>query len=705
MGRFQVQFNNFFSGVNRVSSRAVFPGRARICHPYIHYKYLSTALCETRFAQDMKPSSVAELASVISRSLISTSHSSRPGQWTRTLEQTLHQLHCRESLSPPLVSMVIDPHLIHHPSLSLGFFNWASQQPNFSHSSISYYSVLKSLSTSLQFGAVARVLKQARIHGIPIYPSIYGSIIVSRVKAGQILEAFQLFTEVAAVIKYVGAASCNLLLASLASHGYVDYANKVFEEMLVRGVSFSTLGFGVYIWRFCKDAELDKVLCLWAEARKGTYEINNSIAAVLLVRGLCQAGRMLDAQCALEELRGRGCKPDFLAYRVVAEGLRSMGCLVEEEIVLKTKRKFGVAPRVDEYREFMYDFISEGQIELAKELGQVIIDGDFPIEDDVLNSLVSSVSTIDPCSALYFLQYMIEKERMPTLLTLSNFGKNLCDRGKADELVEILQKLSSYGYFTDLEGYSVVVSLLCKAARVREAYGVLQEMRKKGLNPDISSYNELMEALCQEDLLRPARRLWDEMFASGINGNVQTYSILVKKFFEVGQFEESLVLFNHMLEKGLAFDAITYSSLLEGLCQDGKIEAATQIFQKAVEHDQTLSGMLLTPLVISLCKGGHFPSGSRLLCALKYNSVLVEPHVILLKYIADAGQIPLAVEHIKQIKINSAMLLQNISSELLSLVSSSSNSDPILQLLQEIYGNNIIPVNEGWKELSYNWFI
>ncbi|KAL8152094.1 hypothetical protein V2J09_021902 [Rumex salicifolius] len=652
----------------------------------------------------MKPSSVTELASLISRSLISTSHSRHPVQWTQALEQTLHRLHFRESLSPMLVAMIIDPHLLQYPSLSLGFFNWASQQHNFSHSSLSYHSVLKSLTASHQFGALEKVLRQARSHGIPIDPFIYGSVIDSRVKAGQIMEAFQLFTEVAPFIKDVGSGSCNSLLAALASHGYVDYATKVFDEMLVRCVSFSTLGFGVFIWRFCKDAIFERVLDLWAKVRQGIFEINDSIVVVLLIHGLCQAGRVLDAQSALEELRNRGCKPDFMAYRVLAVGLRSMGYLAEVEVVLKKKRKLGVAPRSNDYREFIFSLISEGRIELAKQLGRVIVDGDFPIEDDVLNALASSVSTIDPSSALFFLQYMIGKERMPTLLALSNFGKNLCDHGKTDELVEILQKLSSYGYFNDLEAYNVMVSLLCNAGKVKEAYKVLQEMSKNGLNPDITLYNDLMDALCRDDLLRPARKLWDEMFASGINGNMQTYTILIKKFSEVGQFEEALVLFNHMLEKGLTPDALTYRSLLESLIQDGKVEPATQLFQKTVEQDQNLPGMLLTPLLISLCKGGHFLSGSRFLCALNYNGVLVQPHVILLKCLADAGQIPLAVEHIKQIKINSAMLLQTISSELFSLVSSSPNPDPILQLLQEIYVNNIIPVNDGWKELSCNWF-
>ncbi|KAL8152096.1 LOW QUALITY PROTEIN: hypothetical protein V2J09_021904 [Rumex salicifolius] len=377
-------------------------------------------------------------------------------------------------------------------------------------------------------------------------------------------------------LHHVGFGSCNSLLPALASHGYINYANKIFDEMLVRGVSsFSTLCFGVFIWRFCKDAIFEIVLDLRAKVRQDIFEINDPIDV---------AGRVLD-EFALEELRNRGCKSDFMAYRVLAVGLRSMGYLAEVEVVLKKKTK------------------AWRRIEIAKELGRVIVDGDFPIEDDALNALASSVSTIDPFSAFFFLQCMIGKERIPTLLALSNFGKNLCDNGKTDELVEILKKLSSYGYFIDLEAYNVMVSLLWNAGKVKEL------ISKNGLNPDITLYNDLMDALCRDDLLRPARKLWDEMFASGINGNMQTYTILIKKFSEVGQFEEALVLFNHMLEKGFTPDALTYRSLLESLIQDGKIEPATQIFQKTVEQDQNLPGMLLTPLLNSAALACTRPLG------------------------------------------------------------------------------------------------
>ncbi|KAM7477410.1 hypothetical protein LguiA_025623 [Lonicera macranthoides] len=328
--------------------------------------------------------------------------------------------------------------------------------------------------------------------------------------------AFSIFKGISSSIFHIGPEMCNLLLVTLSSDGYIGYACKLFDDMILRGVSLSTLGFGVFIWRFCTTSELGETLSLLDEVRKGDVSgINGSIIAVLVVHGLCLQSRVPEAISVLDELRKRNFKPDFMAYRIVAEALRLMGGVVDVEKVLKKKRKLGVAPRANDYREFILSLITERLINEAKELGQVIVDGNFLIQDDVLNALIGSVSTINPSCALKFLNFMLGKESFPTLLTSSNLCRSLCKHGKIDEMVEVFKVLSAKGYFVDLECYNVMILFPCKAGRVKHAYQVLLDMKKNGLSPEVSSYNSLMEACCREDLPRPAKWLWDEMFASG----------------------------------------------------------------------------------------------------------------------------------------------------------------------------------------------
>lgn len=565
----------------------------------------------------MRPA--AALATRTSRVLISASNYTKPTRsWSPSLEQTLHRLSLRDSLSPALVAEVIDPHLLTHHSLALGFFNWASQQPNFTHSSLSYQSVLKSLSLSRQFNAIDSVLKQVKVNKVTLDASVYSFIIRSLIQGKDTQKAFLVFTELKSKCEEIGPQICNSLLAALASDGYFESALKVFDAMTQRGVEFSTIGFGVFIWRFCKNVELGQVLSMLESVKRSCNSaINGSIIAVLIVHGLCEAKRVEEANRVLDELRIRECKPDFIAYRIVAEEFKLMGDVFERETVLKKKRKLGVAPRTSDYREFILGLISERRICEAKELGEVIVGGNFPIDDDVLNALIGSVSGIDPGSAITLLNYMIGTGRLPTLLTLSNLSRNLCKHERSDELVEVYKLLSANDYFSDMDSYNVMFSFLCSAGRVREAYMVLQEMKKKGLAPNVSFYNCLMEACCRKDLLRPAKKLWDEMFANGCSGNLKTYNTLIGKFSEAGEVEDAFRLFHRMSAKGVTPDITTYMSLLKGLCQETNFQGAFEVFHKSVTQDTILAHRILSTLILSLCQNGIYSTFS---CILLQNT-------------------------------------------------------------------------------------
>ncbi|CAH8271035.1 unnamed protein product [Arabidopsis lyrata] len=637
----------------------------------------------TSINRTMRPA--AELAVRIGRELLKVSGSSRSARiWSPSVEQSLHGLGFRHSISPSLVARVIDPFLLNHHSLALGFFNWAAQQPGYSHDSVSYHSIFKSLSLSRQFSAMDALFKQVKSNKILLDSSVYRSLIDALVLGRKSQSAFWVLEEALSTGREIHPDVCNRLLAALTSDRCFDYAQKLFVKMRQRGVSLNTLGFGVYIGSFCTSSETDQLLRLVDEVKKANSNINGSIIALLILHGLCKSSREMDAFYILEELRNIDCKPDFMAYRIIAEAFVVTGNLYERQVVLKKKRKLGVAPRSSDYRAFILDLISAKRLMEAKEVAEVIVSGNFPMDNDILDALIGSVSAIDPDSAVEFLVYMVSTGKLPAIRTLSKLSKNLCRHDKSDHLIKAYELLSSKGYFSDLESYSLMISFLCKAGRVREGYTALHEMKKKGLDPDVSLYNALIDACCRAEMIRPAKKLWDEMFVEGCKMNLTTYNVLIRKLSEEGEAEESLRLFQKMLEKGIEPDETIYMSLIEGLCKETKLEAALEVFIMCMERDnKTVARRLLSAFVLNLCSNGHFSEASQLLRKqdhLKHTSA----HVVLLKCVADAKEVEIGIRHMKWIKEVSPSLVHTISSDLLASFCSSSDPDSILPFIRAI---------------------
>lgn len=89
---------------------------------------------------------------------------------------------------------------------------------------------------------------------------------------------------------------------------------------------------------------------------------------------------------------------------------------------------------------------------------------------------------------------------------------------------------------------------------------------------------------------------------------------------------------------------------------------------------------------MSVFRAGHLLAASELLRGLNNDIGRAESHVILLKCLADASEISIAIEHLRWVQDKSPSMLQDICTGLLASLSSATCPEPILQFLQRIQG-------------------
>ncbi|CAN6466911.1 unnamed protein product [Victoria cruziana] len=643
-------------------------------------------------------------AARLCRTIFSASSGKKTARWSPLVEQALHGLGIRSMLTPSLVSCVILPGLVDHHSLALGFFDWAAQQPGFSHTTQTYRSLFSVLFRSKQYASIDKLFTRLGARRFPLDSGSYSSIIQAQLVCRKTRLAFSTLMGVEKFWEIDGRV-CDSLLCALSSDGDLELAEKLFEKMRLANMAFTDLGFGVFIGKLCRRVEPERLLGLLDRVANGEIRgVNGSILALLIVDGLCRSSRTTEGWWVLEELRKRGCKPDFIAYSVVIESFRKLGRLEEAQKVLKQKRKMSVAPRIHEYKELILSLIAEQRIPEAKEMAEAILGGNFPIDDDVYNKLISPLAGVDADAAIAFCQSMVANDLFPSVDTLKNLSINLCGCGKTNEMRDIFKLLELKGFFSSAERYNVMVFFLCLAGKVKEAYGMLREMRRDGHYPDVVTYNTVMEACCREDMLRPARKLWDEMFAVGCPGNLQTYNILIRKFSDSGEVDVACRLFDHMLTRNILPNKITYSSLIKGLCRQSKMDDAVEVLSKSLEQDIVLGGSTLNTLIHYLCYAGNFGTASKVMRELvPCDLTTSDSHVLLLKSLAEEGHLEMAIEHTEWLRGSSPSKLQAVATELTGCLSTSLKPEPILQLLHVMHKLSLIPDCGPWRSMFQNY--
>lgn len=98
---------------------------------------------------------------------------------------------------------------------------------------------------------------------------------------------------------------------------------------------------------------------------------------------------------------------------------------------------------------------------------------------------------------------------------------------------------------------------------------------------------------------------------------------------------------------------------------------------------------------------GYLVPAMELLRDQSSDITLLDSHLILLKFLANADEISLAVEHLKWIQGKSPLMHQALSNEILASIASSSKSDPIFKLFQVMQGNRLNSTNDLGKEMAY----
>lgn len=101
-----------------------------------------------------------------------------------------------------------------------------------------------------------------------------------------------------------------------------------------------------------------------------------------------------------------------------------------------------------------------------------------------------------------------------------------------------------------------------------------------------------------------------------------------------------------------------------------------------------MNGMLLT---------GYHVAASKLLCGFSHELGRTESHVVLLKFLADAGEVSTALKHVMYLREVDPSVLEIIFAELLAVLPTSSKPENLMQIFKAMPENWLQSNEHAWK--------
>ncbi|KAK7261913.1 hypothetical protein RIF29_28237 [Crotalaria pallida] len=474
-----------------------------------------------------------------------------PQQWPHSLQP--HFAHSNLLLSD-VAHFVIDR--LHDPVLGLSFFHFVLKNPfSCPLTGAAYSSLLKLLARFRVFSEIELLLGKMKDENLEPTHDAFSAVIRAYAEESakyasepalvdRAMDLFHLTLEVHGCFPSVVAS--NALLKGLVRNGKVEVACKVYDEMLERD--------------------------------DGTGVVVDNYSTAIVLKGLCDLGKVKEGRMLIEGRWGKGCVPHVVFYNLIIDGYCKNGDVRGARRVFEHLKLKGFLPTLETYGAMINVFCKAGEFEAVDQLLMEMVERGLNANVQVYNAIID---------ALY-------------------------KHGLVAKAAETMTKMADMGCEPDITTYNIQINFLCKDGRIKEADELMERAIRRGLLPNKFSYTPLMHAYCRQGDFAKASNMLFKIAETYDKLDLVSYGAFIHGVVVAGEIDVALTVKEKMMEKGVFPDAQSYNVLMSGLCKKRRFPAAKLLLSEMLDRNVQPDAYVYTTLIDGLVRNDELDEARKL---------------------------------------------------------------------------------------------
>ncbi|CAN6443637.1 unnamed protein product [Victoria cruziana] len=452
-------------------------------------------------------------------------------------------------------------------NLAFRFFIWASKQPGYSHSFVTYKLMIKILGKMRQFDTVWALLEEMKKENpLLITPETFIILMRRFASARMVRKAIEVLDEMPKFGCEPDDHTFGCLLDALCKNGHVKEAASLFEDMKLRFPP-NLKHYTCLLNGWCKAGKLMEGKFILIQMREAGFAPDIVVYNTLL-SGYAVLGKIEDGLDLLREMRSKGCPPNAASYTVLIQSLCSQGKMEAAMRLFIEMSRNECDADVVTYTTLISGFCKAGKVDNAYELLQNMVEhGCHPNQNTYFHILVAHEKKEELEECLELVCTMKRTGCLPDLNIYNTVIRLACKLGQLEEALNAWNEMEEAGFSPGIESFTIFVHGLLSHGSLIEACRYFKEMAQRGLVsvPQYGTLKELMNTLLRAEKLEMASEMWEIIKNSGANLNVFSYTIWVHALFEHGHVKEACSRCIEMLDSGFMPQPDTYAKLMRGL--------------------------------------------------------------------------------------------------------------------------------------------
>ncbi|WOL03258.1 pentatricopeptide repeat-containing protein [Canna indica] len=255
---------------------------------------------------------------------------------------------------------------VRNPELIISAFKKAASRMDYKPSEALYSLLIDKLAYSRKFSYIEYLLERAKDENCKLSDEffyrlikMYGNVANYPDKAINMLIGMPEFN------CWPNIKTFNYVLNMLVNGRHFEVIHEVYLSAPRLGVILDTCCFNILIKGVCQCGKVDAAFSLLDEIPKQGCRPNATTYSTIMYY-LCKHGRVSEASDLCERMQKNGCSPDTITFNILISGLCKQGKVTEGMEMLRTMKLKGCYPNSGTYQVLLYGLLSAKKFMEAK---------------------------------------------------------------------------------------------------------------------------------------------------------------------------------------------------------------------------------------------------------------------------------------------------------------------------------------------------
>lgn len=303
-----------------------------------------------------------------------------------------------------------------------------------------------------------------------------------------------------------------------------DLVSKVFDYMKIKGIGMDERTCTVHLLTLRSADLLQWGLDFFYRMVESDVEVS-VYSLTVMVDWFCRSGEVKRGRKLVEEMIGRGIKPNSVTFNVMLNACAKRWDFVELDTVLLLMEKEGVEFNDKTYKILIEGFTSFGEFDQAKKLVWEMHDKGLKVDTYLCNLIISGYSRLgfmDRAQSVF--DELTERRIFPNYDTYWALISGFCKAREMGRAMAYVNKMHAEGIELDSVMFNALIDGLCKEGMVDEAFELQVLMENRGLIADLSVCEKIMSGLCKMNRAEEAKRLLNVMVKRGASSVIGRFT-------------------------------------------------------------------------------------------------------------------------------------------------------------------------------------